>query len=277
MQQVSKALVAGVVSNAPVSERAAAGYFLLRAEAAGLPELVHPGQFVLLRPAPAATDPLLGRPLAIFDADGTAQTVSFLYIPAGRGTTMLSNIEAGGEVFLNGPLGKGFQTRPDTAVVGVAGGTGVAGVHFALKSAEAAGARTLLYLGARSRRLLLPPPALACRAEYRSATEDGSLGFHGTVVDLLRRDLAVGRLSGKEQYLVAGPVPMMQAAAALAVEKRLDMQVSLEARMACGLGACRGCIVAATAPHPLYGFMHRAVCTDGPVFQYDAIDWRKLG
>ena len=272
MKAVSRASRVRVVSNRALTEH----HFLLELEAPEFAAAARPGQFALIRPDPDAGDPLLGRPLAVFDADADKGTAAFLYLPTGRGTRLLSRAAPGGEVFLNGPLGRHFDVSGDEPAIGVAGGTGVAGVHFLLKQAHSAGRRCVLHLGARTKGLLVPQEHLAEGLDVEYATDDGSCGLRGTVIDSLLRAFEDGTLDGGEKYFVAGPIPMMKAAAALAEERDLRMQVSLEARMACGVGACRGCIVPAASEHPLYGFMHRAVCTDGPVFPFREIAWEKL-
>lgn len=272
MKAVSRAMKAVVLTNRTLTDL----YCLLEVTAPGIAASARPGQFALIRPVPDATDPLLGRPLAVFDTDPEQGSVSFLYMKTGRGTRLLSTLKTGEKVFVNGPLGKHFDDSGGEPVVGVAGGTGVAGVHFLLKSVNSPSRPAMLYLGARTQNLLVPKEQLADGLDFACSTDDGSCGFHGNVVDGLRQAFEQGRLSGKEKFFVAGPTPMMKAAAMLARERNLWMQVSLEARMACGVGACRGCIVPAISPHPLYGFMHRAVCTDGPVFPAEEIAWDKL-
>lgn len=272
VKAVSHSIHAEVISNRPVSPK----HFILRLDAPEIVQSVRPGQFAMIRPLPGSTDPLLGRPLAIFDADEAEGSAAFLYIPIGKGTTLLSNLRPGDKVAINGPLGKGFDLAGEEKAVGIAGGTGVAAVHFLLKKGREAGRNTALYLGARTQALLVPEDVFSFGGEYVCATDDGSCGFSGTVIDGMRQQLDAGVLGDGERYYVAGPVPMMAAAAALAEEKGLWMEVSLEARMGCGVGACRGCIVPARTPHRLYGFMHRAVCSDGPVFRPEEIDWAGL-
>ena len=272
MKAVSRALRAPVVSN----RSAGPGHYLITLEAPEVAALSRPGQFCMLRPQPESTDPLLGRPLAVFDADTSRGRVSFLYLPVGRGTRLLARKKPAEEVYLNGPLGRAFTPPGKAAAVGVAGGTGVAGVRFLLATARRAGLPAFLFLGARTARLLLPPEHLSFDGECVLATDDGSLGEKGTVLDALGRRLREGTLPAGARYYVAGPLPMMRQAARLAAGRGLWMEVSLEARMGCGLGACRGCMVPARTPHRLYGFMQRAVCQDGPVFSPEEIDWERL-
>jgi dihydroorotate dehydrogenase electron transfer subunit len=127
-----------------------------------------------------------------------------------------------------------------------------------------------LILAARSRAQLAAGDAVALAgATVTPATDDGSAGFHGHAVEALT-DLLEGPLAGRRVALyVAGPEPMMLSAVRLARARRLPIRVSLEARMACGVGVCRGCVVNGRAPHPKTGLHRHAVCQDGPVFDPD--------
>jgi dihydroorotate dehydrogenase electron transfer subunit len=111
--------------------------------------------------------------------------------------------------------------------------------------------------------------------EVIDASDDGSCGFSGTSVACLA-DLLDGAPGGEGHVFGAGPVPMLRGLVELARERGLDCQVSLEARMACGVGVCRGCVVNAVEPHPKTGLRRRAVCKDGPVFDADELDWERL-
>jgi dihydroorotate dehydrogenase electron transfer subunit len=111
--------------------------------------------------------------------------------------------------------------------------------------------------------------------EMTYATEDGSCGFCGTSVECAGALIESELVDDGPRLYGSGPLGMLRAMAALARERGLSCQVSLEARMACGVGLCRGCVVNAVRPHPGTGLIRRAVCSDGPVFDAAEIDWER--
>jgi dihydroorotate dehydrogenase electron transfer subunit len=225
------------------------------------------------------TDPLLGRPLAVFDLpDGEPGSVEVLYDVVGRGTRIFSGLGPGDRVRVLGPLGNGW--RPGAGAgrsVVVAGGCGVGGVFLLARrlGAERPGTVTLV-LGAASSDGLLSEESCArlTGVEVVRATDDGSEGLRGTAVEAAAGVLDGG---GPASLYASGPGAMLKAAAAMAAGRMLPLQVSLEERMACGVGACRGCVVRALEPHPETGLRTRTVCADGPVFDAGEIDWEALG
>lgn len=228
-----------------------------------------PGQFVMLSPGPRGgvprSDPLLPRPMAVYRTRADGETFDVLYKVVGRGTRLLADAVPGDAVGVVGPLGRGFAApASDEHALLVGGGTGTASL---LEQAARAPRATVL-LGARTGDDLIGV------AEFRAldvalelATEDGSVGHHGLVTELLAKALSAA--SGAVVY-ACGPTPMMRAAAALAREHGAPCHVSLENPMACGFGVCLGC----AAPLAAGGFA--LVCRDGPVFDADAVDWENL-
>ncbi|MCZ7647346.1 MAG: dihydroorotate dehydrogenase electron transfer subunit [Planctomycetota bacterium] len=260
----------------PVAHEAVSSrYFLLTLRAPEIARRAQPGQFVMLACQPDASglDPLLPRPLAVLDADPGAGNIRLLYFVAGRGTGILRAFAASGAgrgaLRIIGPLGRGFEALPGAeAHVGVGGGSGVAPLVFFFRRmpAELPGSRCLI-LAARSADQLARAEAVSAPStRLHEATDDGSRGFRGHAVAALEA-LLEGELRGKRAALyVAGPEPMMEAAAKLARARGLPCRVSLEARMACGVGVCRACVVDALTPHAHSGLKRRAICQDGPVF-----------
>lgn len=238
-----------------------------------------PGQFALLSCLSSdATerDPLLPRPMAFLDADPVEGTIEFLYFVAGRGTQLLSQTVSVASstprsLRLIGPLGCGFEPLAGVDVhVGVGGGSGVAPLVFFFRKMDLPGRH--LILAARSAGQL--PAGKAMRMDgvaVTPATDDGTAGFHGNAVEALA-DVLEGPLKGRRVALyVAGPEAMMLAAVRLARRKGIPIRVSLEARMACGVGVCRGCVVNGCGSHGKTGLHRFAVCQDGPVFDPDAL------
>jgi dihydroorotate dehydrogenase electron transfer subunit len=217
-----------------------------------------PGQFVMLGPLKEdSTDPFLNRPFSIHRLSGPDR-LQLLIAVVGQGTRILSALEPGRRLGLLGPLGNGF-TMPESSrpALLVAGGLGVAPLFFLAEELCSRGARPRLLYGAGSVDQLVPTDGLQAKGvSVKLATDDGSAGFHGFVSGLMERELGEGN-----PYLAAcGPVEMLRAAAGTARDRGLDLEVSLESRMACGLGACLGCTVF------LPGGADRRVCCDGPVF-----------
>lgn len=215
-----------------------------------------PGQFLHLR-VPGQTAAVLRRPFSIHDVVGDRIVV--LYRVVGNGTRALAAVRPGGTIDITGPLGRSFRIRPSRNPLVVAGGIGIAPLQFLLRRMTARGQRPRLLYGCLTRGALLPhlpvPRSLT--------TDDGSCGARGLVTAALAREL--GRRAGAAVY-ACGPWPMLRETARLCRERGVPCQVSLEARMACGVGACQGCVVKGTASY-------LTVCHDGPVFDARAIDW----
>lgn len=261
---------ATVAAHAPVSSR----YYHLTLQAPGVARRAQPGQFVMLAALPddpLHTDPLLPRPFAVLDAQPAAGTFELLYFVAGRGTQALRDggARVGQRLRVIGPLGHGFEpvTNVD-AHLAVGGGSGVAPLAFFFRRWPAAvsGARVLI-LAARSAGQLARADVVAAQGvELREATDDGSRGFKGNAVGALKEWLDGPGRGRRAAVYAAGPEPMMEAAAKLARERGLPCRVSLENRMACGVGVCRSCVVDGCTPHKKTGLLRRTVCQDGPVF-----------
>jgi dihydroorotate dehydrogenase electron transfer subunit len=250
---------AEVVSVEPVARET----FRLHLRVPEIAAQARPGQFVMAGPLNEDfQDPFLGRPFSIHRVtpEGGLQ---LLFAAVGRGTSALSRVRPGERLWLLGPQGAGFtlQGRANPLIL-VAGGLGVAPLFFLAEEALRIRRRVLFLFGARSAQQLVALRDLADRgAEVRLATDDGSAGERGTVVELLSRVL--DRLPGETfpgaGLGVCGPWPMLQEAARVARERGLPAEISLEVRMACGAGACLGCTVDLPAGK-------KRVCVDGPVF-----------
>lgn len=255
-----------VIRNAEAAE----GIFELELEAPGVAESAQAGQFVNVTP-PAAGWAMLRRPFSIAGRAGSR--ICLLIKEVGVGTQAMRKLAPGDEVEVLGPLGNGFRVLTDrkTSIL-VAGGYGMAGVAMLaerLSSGREGGKATLIY-GARDDAGLLWKDRLekVPGLEVRYATEDGSAGFEGTAVGLLRR--TIKDLPGDKPAVYAcGPMAMLKA---LWLETRLNsLQVAVEARMACGIGICQGCAVplAGRSGHDKYA----RACKEGPVFEASEIDW----
>ena len=251
------------------SNRPAGAYFLMEL---ACPQLngAKPGQFVMVDVPPA--DLILPRPFAMVTAD--ASGFSILYAVVGKGTEALSRARPGDALRVTGPLGKPFTVKKDARYhFVVAGGTGVAAtIVLARELAEARIGPTVFVCGSRDRDRNIPDGVEPAGVELLTCTEDGSMGMKGTALEAATRELDRRGTEGAAVY-AAGPWGMLKALAGHCEERGVPLQVSLEERMACGTGLCRGCAVRARTPHPETGLPVRLVCSDGPVFDSREIEW----
>ena len=227
--------------------------FLLKLFSPSIASSGKPGQFCNVKVS-ERTDPLLRRPFSICNVEG--ESIYFLFDIHGEGTKLLSSKKLGDEIEILGPLGKGFvyDGSYDTAVI-VAGGLGTAPFPF-LINRLAKDKKVAAFVGARSKNLVLQHGL----KNISVATDDGSMGFHGTVVDLLKKEIS-SIAKNKFRIFGCGPNPMMKALQKYAVENDFDCQISVEGAMACGFGICQGCPIEASD-----GESYLLVCKDGPVF-----------
>lgn len=223
-----------------------------------------PGQFVMAS-CGTTLDPLLRRPFSIHQsfADGALQ---ILVKVIGRGTKFLAELRPGAEVSLIGPLGRGFRLPNTGSVCLVGGGIGIAPLLFLasnLHTGHQTAACTVL-LGSQTKAdlIVLAEEFNHFGCQVHPATDDGSLGHHGYVSDLLPAGLA-----GVEKVFTCGPHAMMTKVAGLCLEADIACEASLEAHMACGLGACLGCTIHGS------GNTYKHVCKHGPVFDAREVIW----
>jgi dihydroorotate dehydrogenase electron transfer subunit len=183
---------------------------------------------------------------------------SILYDVVGRGTAWLAQRRPGDAVYCWGPLGRGFDLRPDARqLLLVAGGIGVAPLVWLADNAIRDGRSVTLVLGARTQSLLFPASDLAAEVEVIATTEDGSIGRRG-----LATDAFVEHLAWCDQAFACGPNAMFAAMAkACRAGPQRSVQVLLEERMGCGTGICYGCTVE-TRRNGM-----KLVCRDGPMFE----------
>lgn len=242
-------------------------YYRLRLRAAS-PFSASPGQFVMIRVG-SGIDPLLRRPFSIHRVMGSGQReFELLFRVVGLGTRQLSRVNVGERLDVLTPLGKGFSLDCEKPLL-VGGGIGVAPLMFLAESFLAKGVTPKLLLGGRSDRDLLCHDEFSCLSvPYEIATEDGSKGVEGFVTKLLIKEL---KKAGEGACVyTCGPTPMLQAVADICMKREVLCQVSLEAYMACGIGACLGCVV------PGVSAPYLRVCIEGPVFDARDVNWTAM-
>lgn len=236
-----------------------------------------PGQFVMLRRG-GGDLPFLGRPFSIhslYSIDGET-VMEILYRVSGRGTALISRLKCDDSVMILGPLGRGFDVpRGKKRIVLVAGGMGIAPLlclaESLLRESGDESIETTLYFGAQSSHYLFGIDRLKrlC-SPLKLSTDDGTVGYRGPVTDLVNRDApSFGR--DESALFACGPYGMIRETARIAGEYSIACQVSLEEKMACGIGACLGCAVRASGEKRSKRFMR--ICTEGPVFDSREIDW----
>ena len=229
-----------------------------------------PGQYLNLR-AGAGLDPLFRRPLGVaeFRRETKAVVVELYYAVVGRGTTLMARWRAGDAVDCLGPLGRPYAVDRDRPALLIAGGRGAAPLLFLHRVLRDEGFAAMRFaLGARTEALLYGLDRLD-PARLLIATDDGSRGCRGTVVEVLERERPEWLAEGPALY-ACGPERFLASAARLAERHGLACQVSLEGLYGCGLGLCRGCAV------PLRGeTRYMMQCVEGPAVDAARVDWTR--
>ena len=232
-----------------------------------------PGQFVHIHTS-TQSDPLLPRPFSIHDIDAGSMGVEILFQLVGVGTRLLASKVKGETIDVLGPLGRGFQVGGGQGrSVLVGGGIGIAPFPFLVRRLLAVGRSVTVLAGWKTSGKIVGVEKIESMGAFvEVATEDGTRGYSGTVVDLLRtrlsthlKDRDFGEDANSTLY-ACGPKGMLAQVARLGRLYDIPCQVSLEQRMACGVGVCYGCAIEGSGgvdSSPEY----KLVCRDGPVFQ----------
>ena len=234
------------------NEEVGPNLYLMELAASHIAASIEPGQFVHMK-VPSMEAHILRRPFSVYARDAAAGTLEVLYQSVGFGTDHMTRIEperaehlSGAELI--GPVGRGWQPPANARrALLVGGGVGAAPLFMLCESLISAGVRTDVVLGAQTE------AALTCRGRYealldeppRCATDDGSFGREGFCTSLVAEALAEAAEAGEPyDYLaVCGPEPLMKIVAGMAAEAGVPCEVSMEKRMACGVGACLSCVV----------------------------------
>lgn len=274
------------------NQEIALGYYRLTLAVPGEFSSPLPGQFVQVR-CGDATDPLLPRPFSICTfADSLPdhsplalrhsslatrhsalwKELSIVYQVIGKGTLILSTKQIGDAVSVLGPLGNSFPIHENTKSVLIGGGVGVPPMvmlaDWLIRKEGRCAADIVVLQGARTK------TAILCEDLFRSlgvtlhlATDDGTLGDHGTVVALLQTYHLSQSTASPVTLYACGPHAMLKAVAEFATERNLLCYVSMEAPMPCGYGVCMGCVVPTTNGY-------KRCCLDGPVFESRHVIWQ---
>jgi dihydroorotate dehydrogenase electron transfer subunit len=262
---------AGVISLSSLGQ--ATGFYHLVLAAPQIAKESSPGQFVMIRCADEQTlDPLLLRPLNIFRFHPAEGRIEIIFRVVGRGTAWLARRKPGDSLSLLGPLGNGFSSLEKyRRLLLFAGGTGMPALFSLVEEERKVGSplgsptgaprgghnrEFTLFYGARTKdELVFLDLWQAAGVTVYTATDDGSAGFHGTVTKA-----AAGFLPGNyDFYCACGPRPMLRTVQEMMAGYGIPGELCLEEAMACGVGACLGCVC-----ETVHGY--RRVCTDGPVY-----------
>lgn len=231
---------------------------------------IMPGQFVHLE-IPDRQACVLRRPFSIFDRDEEAGSIEILYQAVGEGTRAMCSWQPGLETRMIGCIGRPWEVPYDARrVLLVGGGVGAAPLNLLCQELIEGGAEVDVILGAQTE------GALVCRARYERtcgrepacSTDDGTYGREGFATVLVEEALERAAEEGRpyDFAAVCGPEPLMRAASRLLMDAGVRCQVSLERRMACGVGACLSCVVETASGK-------KRACVDGPVFDAEDVIW----
>lgn len=217
-----------------------------------------PGQFICLYPKDKST--LLPRPISICEADKENGRLRIVYRVAGKGTAEFSACKAGDSIEILGTLGNGFPVEKAAGKKVFLMGGGI-GIPPMLELAKKMQAQKQIVAGYRDKETFLKED-LEKNGTVYIATEDGSVGTKGNVMDAIRENGLQA-----DMIFACGPLPMLRAIKAYAEEKDIPAYISLEEHMACGVGACLGCVVKTKEKDHHSHVNNARICTDGPVFE----------
>ena len=218
-----------------------------------------PGQFISVYTRDKSK--LLPRPISICEI--TDDSLRIVYRIAGDGTREFAEYNAGEDIVILGPLGNGFPVDIDEASAGkkallIGGGIGIPPM---VQLGKSIAAEVSYAVGYRKDKDMFLEEELNAAGTVYIATDDGSKGTHGTVIDAIRNN----NIEADVIY-ACGPKPMLKAVKAYAQEKGIKAYISMEERMACGVGACLGCVCKSTEKDDHSKVNNKRICKDGPVF-----------
>jgi dihydroorotate dehydrogenase electron transfer subunit len=252
-------------------------YFLLEIQSPSIATKIKPGQFIMLKVSDN-NHPFLRRPFSVYRCYSDDHpdkkkkgNLLVLYKMVGQGTQKMTEFKEGQRVDIIGPLGNGFTLPPlpsSTDIIFVGGGVGIATLSPLVE--RLATGKLFVFIGGKTQNDIL------CSADFKKlnsnifiATEDGSLGFKGTVIDLFLSQREKFKKNESHYLYACGPIGMLRGLARTIRLEQFVCQASLESRMGCGFGACWGCVVKTTDPKIPY----QRVCKEGPVFNLKEIVW----
>jgi len=242
-------------------EEISSGIFDLCIKTEKIAENAVAGQFVSLYCEDGSR--LLPRPISICEVDKNEKTIRLVYRVAGAGTDEFSRMKKGETIKVMGPLGNGFPLLKKKAFL-IGGGIGIPPM-FELAKELGDGVEKTAVLGYRD--VLFLNKEFEKYADVVIATEDGSTGTKGNVLDAIREN----KLEADVIY-ACGPTPMLRAIKEYAAEKNIECYLSLEERMACGIGACLACVCKSKDVDDHTHVHNKRICKEGPVFRAEEVE-----
>jgi len=221
-----------------------------------------PGQFINIKTS-HSTDPLLRRPISIFDTEGNI--ISIVVRVIGKGTELISRMKPG-SLDIIGPLGKGFTIEKNKNVLLVGGGVGNAPLYYLMRKLKSEGTKVTYIYSVKNKDFIFAKNEYQTLADdFIITTDDGSDGIKGTAIDALKD------ISSKsyDRIYCCGPDPMMERVVQIS-DANTPLEVSVENYFGCGVGLCVGCTVDTVTGY-------KRACIDGPVFDGREILWEKMG
>lgn len=205
---------------------------------------------------------LLPRPISICEIEKSKNAIRLVYRVAGKGTDEFSRMSTGMQLKIVGPLGNGFPKKNKKAFL-IGGGIGIPPM---LQLAKELDCEKQIVLGFRDELFLMDE--FRAQGEVYVATEDGSAGTEGNVLDAIREN-------GLEADIIyaCGPLPMLRALKTYAAEKNIECWISMEERMACGIGACLACVCKSKEKDAHSNVNNKRVCKEGPVFRAEEVEF----
>jgi len=260
-----------------IGQRRAGEYHVLTLTAGGIPDLTRPGHFVALAVGGPESSMLLRRAFSIYSVQSRGVyggTLEVVFAAHGKGTEWLSRLHRHDQVDIVGPLGRPFALpKEPVSCVLVAGGYGSAPMFSLADALRARGCRVDVVLGASTESKLFGVlDAKRIAATLTLTTEDGSVGEHGRVTDVLP---AVLERTNADVVYACGPMPMLRAVAKVAAEHGAYSQCAVEEAMACGIGVCMTCVLPVIGDDGVTRMLRS--CVDGPVFRGDRVRWDEVG
>ena len=250
--------------------RLAPDVYSIRIETKEISKEAKAGQFVSLYCHDGGH--LMPRPISICEIDKDAGRLRLVYRVVGYGTAELSLMTPGSKVRVMGPLGNGFPLEENKNlknVILIGGGIGIPPmlcVAKAIKKQDAS-VQVTAVIGYRDRHDFLSDDLYEVTDNLIIATDDGSRGTHGTVIDAMDENDVLG-----DVIYSCGPTPMLRGVKTWGEQRGIPVWLSLEERMACGIGACLGCVCKSTEVDEHSQVKNKRVCKDGPVFPASEVD-----
>lgn len=239
--------------------RLASDIYSLVLYAPEIAEQAKAGQFVSVYSKDGAN--LLPRPISLCEIDHENETIRLVYRVVGKGTKEFAGLAEGDVIDVMGPLGNGFTLKDKRAIL-IGGGIGIPPM---LELAKELDCEKNIVLGFRDETFLLED--LEPRGEVYIASEDGKNGVKGNVLDAIREYEIKGDI-----IYACGPAPMLRAIKEYAFANHMEAQLSLEEKMACGIGACLACVCKSTEVDEHSHVHNKRICKDGPVFDAREVD-----